>query len=356
MTNLRKNINRYMDIKQIRFYSDLLVKIGMELGVSNPYEYAEKEKSNFTKMLNGERPLKYDYIIPLEKIFGVSLARLIDDGAYKFPLEKEDMPYIKGFRYYAYKDDMKLYEEEFEKTMIANNGFPTICNLDEFYKTFLDYVIEYRSINALRFLRKKHSFKSIPYSTNTFQIDGQNTLFTTNENELLKMVIQEGDCELFDVVFDPFTICIEYRTAFENMKLDLQTFELILNSNKIFDWLFTPQKYPYKRFNYGIVGHDDEIIELLNPLLTHCLDYSLSKLGEYRAQARRILEFGIEYNAKLLEKLDLEKSRLFVREHGNLFYGQELIGNIIFPEYETKDEEMLDLIKKLPYVNHIRRP
>ena len=67
MSDLRNNIHRYMDIKQIKYYSDLLYMIGKELKVNDPYEFAEKEKSNFSKMLKGERPLKHEFIIPLEK-------------------------------------------------------------------------------------------------------------------------------------------------------------------------------------------------------------------------------------------------------------------------------------------------
>ena len=106
--------------------------------------------------------------------------------------------------------------------MITNDEYPTICNSDEFNKTFLDYVIEYRSINALKFLLKKHGFKSFPYSGTSYQIDNHYSLFTTMENELYKMVILEDDPELFDAVYNPYVICIAYRTPFESLKLDLQ--------------------------------------------------------------------------------------------------------------------------------------
>ena len=78
MTNLKNNLDHYMKQKGIRKYSHLLVDIARELGIKGQqaYEFAEREKSNFSKMLKGERPLKYEFIIPIEKIFGVSLARL----------------------------------------------------------------------------------------------------------------------------------------------------------------------------------------------------------------------------------------------------------------------------------------
>ena len=104
VNDLKKNIDHYMNLKGIKMYSHLLVDIARELGIKgqDKYEFANREKSNFSKMLKGERPLKYEFIIPLEKIFGVSLARLMDKNAYKLPVEKENVPFNKGFRYYAY--------------------------------------------------------------------------------------------------------------------------------------------------------------------------------------------------------------------------------------------------------------
>ena len=70
MNNLKKNIDHYMKLKGIKMYSHLLVNIAHELGVKGQeaYKFANREKSNFSKMLKGERPLKYEFIIPLEKI------------------------------------------------------------------------------------------------------------------------------------------------------------------------------------------------------------------------------------------------------------------------------------------------
>ena len=71
MEALKTNVDHYMKLKGIKRYSHLLVNIAHELGIKgqDAYVFAEREKSNFSKMLKGERPLKYDFIIPLEKIF-----------------------------------------------------------------------------------------------------------------------------------------------------------------------------------------------------------------------------------------------------------------------------------------------
>lgn len=345
-----------MDIKQIKYYSDLLLLIAKELCVNNPYAFVEKEKSNFSKMLKGERPLKHEFIIPLEKIFGVSMARLLNDGAYKLPLDKDDMPYIKSNRYYAYKDDMALYEGEFEKTMISTEGLPTICNSDEFNKTFLDYTVEYRSVNALKYLLHKHNLKPILFNRNSFTIDDSFSIFVSSENDLLKMVIQEDDVELFESLFDPFETCIRYHVSYDQLKFDLQTFEFILDSEKIFNYLFKPKKLKYKYFNRSVIGRDDETIVLLNPLLSECLDYALSDLDKYRNRAKQILLFGIEYNKNALESINIDARYLRVEEYGCVYCsGYELVASIVFPEYSTDDKEMVGLIDKLSLPNHIKR-
>ena len=160
MGDLKNNIDHYMKLKGIKMYSHLLVDIAHELGIKGQeaYKFAKREKSNFSKMLKGERPLKYDFIIPLEKIFGISLARLLEEDAYKLPVEKENVPFNKGFRYYAYLDDPKLYKEEFD-LLLAKDGKSILTQTDEFGKTFLDYVVEYHSVNGVRYLHDEYGIK-----------------------------------------------------------------------------------------------------------------------------------------------------------------------------------------------------
>lgn len=74
MDNLKNNIDHYMKLKGIKMYSHLLVDIAHELGIKGQeaYNFADKEKSNFSKMLKGERPLKYNFIIPSIKAFDIT--------------------------------------------------------------------------------------------------------------------------------------------------------------------------------------------------------------------------------------------------------------------------------------------
>ena len=154
MQKLKETIDYHMQMKGIKKYSDLLVDIGKHLGFQKEKEinaFIRNEKSNFSKMLQGQRPLKYEFIIPLEMIFGVPLARVLNEDSYKLPVEKNSIPFDKGFRYYAYIDDYDLYIKEFDNK-VDKMGKPIICNMDEFGKSFLEYIVEYGARNGVRYL------------------------------------------------------------------------------------------------------------------------------------------------------------------------------------------------------------
>lgn len=137
-----------------------------------------------------------------------------------------------------------------------------------------------------------------------------------------------------------------YRLRFENLKIELQVLEFLLESKKVFSSLFHPEVFPFTKFNRGGVGCNNQTIELLNPLLNECLDYALNDLDRYRDIARKILEFGIEYNKKIQSVGNIDISRLFIQEYGLVYYGHEIIGSVVYPEYSTSDPEMLALICK----------
>ena len=51
-----------------------------------------------------------------------------------------------------------LYKNEFNLLM-ATDGKPIITQTDEFEKTFLDYVVEYHSVNGVRYLYEEYGIK-----------------------------------------------------------------------------------------------------------------------------------------------------------------------------------------------------
>lgn len=349
MGNLRENIDYYMNLKGIKKYSDLLRGIALQLGIKgqDSYEFAKREKSNFSKTLNGDRPLKYEFIIPLEKIFGVSLARLLDEDAYKLPVEKENVPFNKGFRYYAYLDDPQLYKNEFD-LFLTTEGKSVITQSDEFGKNFLDYVVEYHSVNGVRYLQEEYGIKLKSFH-NQFEFSkdkGSTWINFKNSLEFARLVASINDAELFNSIYDTYNMfyyCGYYDVG-GCIFAQAEYLELILDNDALFNSIFEEKPYVVNRKKEGrsITYHS------INPIINPCLNHALKNLDKYKKQAIKILEFGIEYNRKKACEADF--NCYICNELGalNKYSDNDYYELIIFADVETNDDEINGLISQLP--------
>lgn len=350
-TILQKNIKKYMDKEGIRYYSDLLFLVGKRLGQTSAKarEFSEREKSNFSKMLKGERPLKYDYIIPLEKIFGVPLAKLLEDDIYLGEVNKEDIPFLKSFRYYAYKDELSLYEE-LDK-LATNDGEEIINNSDEYNKFFLDYLIEYHAFNGLKYLVNQHNFHF--NSAYLYETDTGIMVFSVDALQVAKFVIDSNDAEIFNFVYHPFEepLLFQYKDQKNIIYTQQRFIEAIVNNNRILESLFIEKKISFELLNKGIQLQSKEKPDIywLNPLLNLCLDYCLQNIAIYREQAKKILDFGIKHNQIVKSRLSSLKYRWFVDGFGNICFGNRCYyTNLVFTKIkETEDEEIRKMIHDL---------
>lgn len=359
MENIKSNINHYMELKGIRMYSHLLVDIAHELGIKGQeaYEFADKEKSNFSKMLKGERPLKYDFIIPLEKIFGISLARLLYEDAYKLPVEKENVPFNKGFRYYAYLDDPKLYKDEFD-VLLANDGKSILTQTDEFGKTFLDYVVEYHSVNGVRYLYDEYGIK-LKWYHNQFEFRKDKGITWTHfENciELARLVASMNDVELFNDIYDSYNMFFTnglYATE-GCIFCQGEYLEIMLDNDDLFNSIFKIKPYELK---LGSIGRrkkqvDSITYHSINPIINNCLRYALKHLYKYKHRAIDILKFGINYNRRIAGEIAFNDYYI-CNELGGLknFRDENYYNIVIFVDVEVNDDEIESLINKLPKFN-----
>lgn len=361
MGNLKNNIDHYMKLKGIKMYSHLLVDIARELGIKGQeaYKFADREKSNFSKMLKGERPLKYDFIIPLEKIFGISLARLTYENAYKLPVEKGNVPFDKGFRYYAYLDDPKLYKEEFD-LLLAKDGKSILAQTDEFGKTFLDYVVEYHSVNGVRYLHDEYGIK-LKWYHNQFESRGnKDIIFIHFENyiEFARLVASINDVELFNDIYDSYNMFFtngHYATE-SCIFCQREYLEIILDNDGLFKSIF--EQKPYE-LNLGSIGRRKKQIDSItycsiNPIINKCLRYSLKHLDKYKHRAKDILKFGIDYNRRIADEIDRTECYI-CNELGGLknFKNKDYYDIVVFADMDVdmNDDEIKSLIKQLPKFN-----
>ena len=357
MKNLKKNIDHYMDLKGIKMYSHLLKNIAHELGIKGQeaYEFANKEKSNFSKMLKGERPLKYEFIIPLEKIFGVSLARLMDEDAYKLPVEKKNVPFSKGFRYYAYLDDPQLYKNEFD-LLLANDGRSIITQTDEFGKTFLDYVVEYHSVNGVRYLHEEYGIE-LKWFHNHFEFrkdKGITWVNFQNSIEFARLVASINDTELFNSIYDPYNMFFACGYYDHCIFCQRDYLELILDNDDLFNSIFEEKPYVVELSNSAKRKKQVQSMTYysINPIINNCLRHALKNLDKYKQRAHAILKFGIDYNRKKATNIDFSNYYI-CNELGALknFKDEDFYELSIYADVETSDTEIKALISQLPRFN-----
>lgn len=363
MAALKTNIDHYMQLKNIKMYSHLLVDIAHELGIKGQeaYKFAEREKANFSKMLKGERPLKYEFIIPLEKIFGVSLARILNEDAYKLPVEKENVVFNKGFRYYAFIDDPELYEKEFDN-LLDKDGKTILNNSDEFGKTFLDYVTEYGSKNGVRYLYDNYK-PIMKWWHNQFDFGkgkGVTWLHIENAMPFVRLVASMNDAEMFFTIYDSFNMFFS-TGSYTNDKCLFCTkeyLELIMDNNFLFQNLFEIRTYNVELNGSAKrkFGKEFQTYYSPNPILNNCLRHALRNLHKYKNQAMEILKFGIKHNRRIAEEHDI-KDCYVCNELGGIrdikesdFYGFYEFAIVTY-EKDIHDKEINQLIGELPKFN-----
>ena len=362
LKNLKNNIDHYMNLKGIQMYSHLLVNIAHELGIKGQeaYEFASKEKSNFSKMLKGERPLKYEFIVPLEKIFGVSLARLIDEDAYKLPVEKKNVPFNKGFRYYAYLDDPQLYRNEFN-LLLASDGKSIITQTDEFGKTFLDYVVEYHSVNGVKYLYEEYGIK-LKWFYNHFEFKkdkGITWINFQNSVDFARLVASINDTELFNSIYDSYNMFFAcgYYDVGNCIFCNSDYLELILDNDGLFNSIFEEKPYVFELSNSAKRKKQVQSITYrsINPIIINCLKHALMHLDKYKQRALTILKFGINHNIKVASNIDFNNCYV-CNELGALknFKDEDFYELTIFVDVETNDSEIKALIHQLPKFNKWR--
>ena len=348
--DLKNNIEHYMKVKGIARHSQLLRMIAYESGIKgeDAYEFAKKEKSNFSKMLRGERGLKHDFIIPLEKILGVSLARLLDEDAYKLPAEKENIPFDKGFRYYAYLDDPRLYKEEFDIRLTTNGG-SVVAQTDEFGKSFLDYVLEYHSIHAVRYLYDIYGIQL--KDNNCIELKKSRGMIPVAFDkciEFARLVASMNDVELFNNIFDSFYLFFLTGRYSHSIYEQSEYAEIILEHDGLFQSIFQEKPYLARKSK----REDFVTLYSINPIINQCLRHALSHLDRYKHRAIAILKFGIEYN-RAIAKNGAANNFYICNELGGIkkFHDNNYYGLVVFADTSMNgegDAQIESLLKRLP--------
>lgn len=349
----KKRFDELLERNGIDSYVTLLRKMSKYINTDNcvdKYKWAEKNKANFSKMINGERSFPQDYIIALENVLRTSIAYLFGG---------EESMSVSNYRNsgirYAVSVGTRLAYEELEKET-TRNGESVLFNSDEYNKMLADYIIEYQSIQGVIFLYEKYGL-SFNMINNMFNLNENHYFYVSNYETapylIADLICKNNEGELFKNIFNGFqllTFYIDDRCVLLKDKF----LDAILKSENVVKALQEAYRIKFTEVNRGLWIPDEDVQEGLfaNPILQKLLERAIEeKLFDI---AKNILHYAQQFNSQQIEylkenKIIKEKDVRF-DEIGNIVIGHTKKGNMINygkPIDPTMPKEIILGLKKL---------
>lgn len=325
---LKEKLTILMEENNIATQSDLLRKICEELNEEDVDGKVKKQKPNFSQMLEGNRKLNKDYYIPLEKIFDIRIAELLDDS--------KDLKYHyvnKGIRWAAASDDV----EEFRR--LCNEDNPTfyqkvIKSKDEFGKDIIDYIIEFKAINGFKYLinnqKLKYSTAFGGYNLNFSNITIYFSVTIKKLLELSKMLLENGDIHTFNTFFNTYQLLCDFDRFFNNIYLDKDFLNGIIENEKIFNSMFSCKELTLNEANHT-KKMGNETFLYINPILNNLLNVCFEQNN--RIEINKILEYGLKMNKivfdTIKEKVNSRIDDIKIEKTGEVLVNDSCYGSVI---------------------------
>ncbi len=351
---LKEKLTILMEENNIATQSDLLRKICEELNEEDVDGKVKKQKPNFSQMLEGNRKLNKDYYIPLEKIFDIRIAELLDDS--------KDLKYQyvnKGIRWAAASDDV----EEFRR--LCNEDNPTfyqkvIKSKDEFGKDIIDYIIEFKAINGFKYLinnqKLKYSTAFGGYNLNFSNITNYFSVTIKKLLELSKMLLENGDIQTFNTFFNTYQLLCDFGSFPNNVYLDKDFLNGIIENEEIFNSMFSCKELTLNEANHT-KKMENETFLYINPILNNLLNVCFEQ--NKRIEINKILEYGLKMNKivfdTIKEKVNSKIHDIKIEKTGevlvnNFCYGSVIvIADVIDPKifYNKTTKDLIEDIRTM---------
>lgn len=253
-----------------------------------------------------------------------------------------------------------------------------VTTSDEYGNCFLDYVIEFRNLNALRIAIQKGYFKLYKYQQN---IDLRHLCSVepneTAEFEVAKMIVEEDDLELFKMMFDRVAPILDAKTYREKYhcayySIPHKLTEAILKTKSILAYLLesTPisdgewSEYDY-RISQGLVFDSQEALALVRSIPSVAASFNDLLQAAVKLQrndvVERMLDAAVSHWKAVLEVVGEERNHFWVTSDGTIAYNGMRRGHFayipvlkdvsIFTEPQTllRANEVLALQKSMDF-------
>lgn len=206
---------------------------------SNMQIWVNSQLPDFGKKLKGERTFTESDIKAIERALGKSWVDIVE------PLPKKSRKRVfnnTSLRYAAYMDEERYYQDLIENKDV--DGYdPILLNYDEYGKTILDYIIEEKAENGLRFLIDRGFLKCDPY----LSFGGYIYRAEKFSEEIWDWIISIDDAEFFLKALGEQNL-FDFR-PYHDEKTE-KFLEKIIGTNRIFKALCNEQVNPNNNFKY----------------------------------------------------------------------------------------------------------
>lgn len=359
---IKDRIRKLRELHNIKTELDLLVMLLAELGHEDPEAQAKKEKYNFSKMLNGERKIKHEFVIPLQKIFNVSIDYIVNGVA--DDLKKSYVS--RGLEHAVASNSINEYLKLGK--LIDRNGNYVIYNRDEFQNTIFDYIVKYRSIEGIQYFVENKNLTYV-FKDGVFELNGKVEYLKNMKSlplDFASIIIQEDNLELFNKLFDKVSM-IRYHDHPRVIYSKKEFIDGVLNSDNIFKNCIWIKKFPLYDINHKLNKEKMTTGIFVNPLINYLFERCLEKYRGNDEIIKDLLKFGYSSNCKvrdfILENIktnvDLEITskgiiKLENSIYGSVFYPSEKNIELLSAECHeliNKIKEINEEIKSRPYAN-----
>ncbi|WP_300367456.1 phosphotransferase, partial [Brachyspira sp.] len=282
-------------------YKDLILYLIKETK-GNKSDY-DTIKTNFSKMVSGERNFKYEYIPLIERKLKTTLDYIINGYS-----EELNGFIPRGLRYTAFTDDYQKYQGLLDELKLKDN---ILSVYDEYEKNIADYIIEQKSLNGIKYLIDNNLINNLS-AKNIFSIID---IIIEKEPKYLTNILNFHlySEKVFDNVLkkDDITITINGAFNFVNVfKDDISKYEnLILEifkNDNLFNLFFLEEgslsinKFLYEDNNYKIYSFNIMILLFIDRIIN---SNSIYKIYKGEEKLNKIISFINKYNDFLYKEL-----------------------------------------------------
>lgn len=292
--------------------SDFLRKMVAEAKVSsNPYEYYQKNKGNYNRAIQGERTFKEEEIVAIEKLLSTSFYDLLSGEAKTF------IP--KGIRFAAYRDDPVLLGN-------GKDADGLVREFDEYDRTLLDYILEFKSKNLFSYIVKNH-YLQMSLDLGGYTYCGFSVQSSSNRR-IVELALSCGDEEVFDTLY-PAVPILSRISNHQEWIFDEDFFRALIADQNILSRFVRsePMSVKLKEINPGL--QDDGSGYFVHPLIMILFSRYLYLLRGNEARMELLLSRAIRRNSEIIDQIEkFHISYTDLTAEGLIRYGRTTVASI----------------------------